>query len=52
MADPRPSYLNASRVCMFVAFVFFLLAAFGVKAVPVDMVAAGLAFMAASYLVP
>lgn len=53
MADNRPHYaFTASRVCLFVAFVFFLLAAFGVKPWPVDMIAAGLALVAASGLVP
>lgn len=44
--------ITASRVVMFLAFVFFLLGAFGVKPLPVDMIAAGLALMAASFLVP
>lgn len=52
MADSPRWTINGSRICLFIAFVFFLLATFGVKPIPVDMVAAGLAFFAAAGLIP
>ncbi len=50
--EPRSSYFYASRVLLIIALLVFVLAAFGVKPGPVEMVPAGLAFFAASFLIP
>lgn len=52
MADTSPRYaINASRILLVIALICFVLAAFSVS-LPVDMIAAGLAFFAASFLIP
>ena len=43
---------TASRLLVVIALILFVLAAFHVSGLPVDMIAAGLAFLAASFLVP
>ena len=43
---------TASRLLVVIALILFVLAAFRVSVLPVDMIAAGLAFLAASFLVP
>jgi hypothetical protein len=50
--EPRSHYFYASRVLVVVALIAFVLAAFHVQLGGVDMIAAGLAFLAASFLVP
>jgi hypothetical protein len=42
---------TVSRLLVVIALIIFVLAAFRVSALPVDMIAAGLAFLAASFLV-
>ena len=43
---------TVSRLLVVIALILFVLATFRVTALPVDMIAAGLAFLAASFLVP
>lgn len=52
MADNSPRYtFTVSRLLVVIALILFVLAAFHVP-LPVDDLAAGLAFLAASFLVP
>ena len=44
--------MNASKLMLLVALVLFVLAAFGVTLGSVNLLAGGLAFFAASFLVP